>query len=209
MTPTLKSLRSTVRDNINEPSTVYLPDSSLTRMVNSAQTETFLALKHFTGVTIDTFITSVNTVRYYLKNVATTRSDSVQSGSVAAVIYKDVNAAGGNEKALEYTVPELIGKYQTGTIPSHYTVLGRHLVLGKSPLGGDTLFVYMNRVPLTMSSDGDSLNVAQEDKEAVAWYAAALALAADKQYQGAAFYFQLWDRHVNNKKVLPEPKKEQ
>lgn len=198
-----------MRDLIKEPSKTYLADTALTRMVNMAQYQTAIALKHFTGVTIDTFTTTVNNLRYYLKNVATTRSDTVMAGSVGAVIYKESSPAGGGEHALTYVAPELLGNIGSGELPSHYTVLGRHLLLGKSPLAGDTLFVYMHRVPLNMTADADSLIVSQEDKDAVAFYAAALAMAGDHQYQAAAFYLQLWDRHVGNKKILTEPKKEQ
>lgn len=193
-----KSTMSAVRDFINEPGTTYLPDSALVRIVNYSQQTLMLAMRERTSVIIDTFLTTTANLRYYLRDTKAT-SDTVMASRVAMVIQKASTASGGEEVALAYIPPDLVGRPQSGTVPAFYTVVGRELILGKSPLGGDTLFVYMTRVPRDLTADATALSVSKEDQPAVIYLSAALAMLRDRQIQAAQIYWQLWQAHTGFK----------
>jgi len=187
-----------VRDMIGEPSTVYLADTTLNRMINFAQHDVMLALTENTNVIIDTVVTSPTMLRYYLKDTKAT-SDSIIASRIAAVIHKDNTASGGKERALAYVPPQTLGRTGAGEVPAFYTVVGRNLLLGESPLGGDTLFLYMLPIPRDLSSGTTALSVAKEDQFAVILYSSALAMARDKQYSQAKMYWDMFNFHLGTK----------
>ena len=189
------ALNFMVRDMTTEPTTTYLPDSTLNRFINIAQNQTMLALREKTSVIIDTIVTSPSRLRYYLADTKAT-SDTVMAGRVAMVIQKDATAIGGKERALGYLSPELVGQTMQGPTPGFFTVMDRHLILGESPYGGDTLFAYMGRVPRDLSSATTALTVSKEDQVAVALYASFLVYMRDHQIQMAQRMFEAWQAHV-------------
>lgn len=195
-----KSTTSAVRDFLGEPSTTYLPDTALVRIVNYAQQMTTVALREKTTMVIDTIVTSVARLRYPL-NPSTV--DSTIAGRVAMVIQKEPTASGGKEKALAYLPPELVGQTLASTVPSFYTVIEKHLILGESPLGGDTLFVYVNRAGKNLDADTTALRISKEDQAAVIYLSCALVCLRDKQVQQAGFYWQLWQAHTGFKGYPP------
>jgi hypothetical protein len=186
---------------LGEPTGVYLPDTTLNRMIHFAQHETMLALKEKTSAVCTTLVTTPSTTRYIISKT----TDTVLTSVVSLVLYKDMTAAGGEERALSYVPPELIGQIGSGESPAHYTVVGRYLVLGKSPIGSDTLYVCMSRVPRDLSAIGTLLTVAKEDQSAVAFYAAMLASLRDKQVATAQLYWQMWQAHVGMKGYAVPP----
>lgn len=186
--------RHLVRDMLGEPQVTYLPDSTLNRFVNYGQHLTMLALSEKTSVVVDTILTTVGRLRYELAPTAPNPAtvDTIMASRVATVISKGSTASGSEEVALAYIPPDLLGKPQSGTVPAFYSVIGRNLLLGKSPLAGDTLFVYMVRVPRDLSADATLLSVSKEDQLAVALSACVFASLRDKQVTAAQQYWQLW-----------------
>lgn len=194
-----QTTRWLARGMLGEPQTTFLADSTLNRFVNYGQHLTMLALGERTSVVIDTFITVTGRLRYEMVNVAVTTSDTIQASRVAAVIQKSVSAAGSEEVALAYIPSDLLGKPQSGVVPAFYSVLGRNLLLGKSPNGGDTLFVYMLRVPRDLTTDATLLSVSKEDQLAVALAACVMWDMADNQIQRAQLRWQLWQAAIGLK----------
>ena len=180
-----------------ETQTTFLPDTTLDRLVHFAQHEVLLATQD--QFVIDTIITTNKLTRYLLTSTTATQ-DTILTGTVGLVVYKAETNAGGSETALRYLPPELVGQTNEGSTPATYTLLGRNLVLGASPGGSDTLFVYMNIVPRDLSADATKLTVAKEDQFAVALYAAMLVSLRDKQLQAAQLYQGLYQAHITNKR---------
>lgn len=196
------STKSAVRDFVKEPSTTYLVDTALSRMVDFAQKTTMLALKEKTKVRQDTLVTSPARVSYYMANTQDA-ADSVMAGGLAMIILKEATAIGGKEYALAYIPYEMVGKTLSDGGPSFYTVVNRQVILGQSPYGGDTLILFYNVVPRNLDNDTTSLTIAREDQPAVVYMACMISALADHQYQGAQLWWNLWQAHTGFKGYPP------
>ena len=190
----------TVRDLLGEDRSASIMDTTLNRLVHFAQHETMLALMGHSAWVIDTITTTNTITRYLLTHTSATPQDTVLTGHIGAVIHKQGTQAGGNETALRFIPPELIGHTLEGVNPATYSLIGRNLLLGRSPSGSDSLFVYMYRVPRDLSANTTALTVAKEDQFAVVLYASMLASLRIGDLQGARFYQELWANHINKKK---------
>lgn len=184
-----------VRGLLLEEVTAYLPDTTLNRFINYAHREVKTVLGGKTAIVFDTVITTTGVIRYTL----TPANASSVSGRVSLVVLKESDLQGGEQHALQEVPPEIIGKTGESTEPGTYAMLGQTLVLGKSPQGGDTLFVYLTTVATDLSADGTALEVAEEDELALAWLASALVLMRDKQYEGAQSMVELYRMHISSK----------
>jgi len=196
-------MRYFVRDLLGEPSTIYIGDTTINRMLNYAQQEAMIALGERSTVRIDTIVTTANVLRYELAHTGTSPIDTIMSGRVAGVTVKDAAAAGGQEHALSYIPPELIGKPGTGTMLAYYSIAGRNLLLGKSPTGGDSIFVYMLRVPKDLDNDTVKVSVAKEDLVSVVLLASAWCAMRDMQTDRAQLFYKMYSDHVALKRQQP------
>lgn len=196
-------MRYFVRDLLGEPSVTYVGDTTINRMLNYAQQEAMIALGERSTVRIDTIVTTANVLRYTLLHTGDAPVDTIMSGRVAAVTVKDAAAAGGQEHALSYIPPELIGKPGTGTMLAYYSIAGRNLLLGKSPTGGDSVFVYMLRVPKDLENDTVKVSVAKEDLVSIVLLASSWCALRDMQTERATLLYKMYSDHVALKRQQP------
>jgi hypothetical protein len=179
-----------VRGLVQEPQTTYLPDTTLNRIIFYAHRTTAMALGEYTDIDIDTIVSTQGKHEYAL--AASGGSEGAMVGRVAGVSRRrETNQGGGDVGFVEVDFSQ-IGKLGEGTVPNSYTVKGEHLVLGTTPMGGDTLFVYYMPLPNDLDGDAEALTVTEEDFEAVAMLAAAKVKWRDHQVQVGGMYYQVW-----------------
>jgi hypothetical protein len=84
-----------------------------------------------------------------------------------------------------------------------YTVIGRQLLLGRSPTGGDSLFVYLLRVPKDLDNDTVNVSVAKEDQTAIVLLASAWVAMRESQIERATLLYRMYSDHVALKRQQP------
>lgn len=189
----LAGVRYAVRGLLAEPTTTYLPDSLLNKFVNVAHRETMLALGSATVISLDTIVTTARVTRYTL---------NTDCSSIYTVVFKKLT---GEERSLAPISPEQMGKIGQDQSPNYYFNPGQYVILGQSPEGGESLFVYYNPVAVNLTADTSSLQNDDDDDQAVVWLAAMMVLERDKQLEEAQAMRQLWEAHVRMKLPAPAP----
>lgn len=178
-----------VRDFANEPSTTYLPDSTLNRIIHYAHRTTMMALGKYTNIDIDTIVCVVEQHRYALDANAV-------SGSIVSVRRRLADAVGTGDVGLVEVDPSLVGKLGEGVNPNSFFIEGAFLVLGTVPLSTDTLFVHYVPVSNNLDADTASVQVAKEDVVAVAYLATSHVYFRDLQVTMGQTYYQLWQQAI-------------
>lgn len=178
-----------VRGLVNEPSTTYLPDTTLNRLIHFANRTTLLALGENTNVDTATILCVDQQHVYSLNSNAIT-------GSVVSVRYTQAAAEGDGDIGLVEVDPELAGKLGEGVPPNSYFVDGGYIFLGTSPSTNDTLRVTYVPRPQDLLADDSTLYVADEDVMAVAYLTAAYVYFRDMQVNLGTTYYQLWQQAV-------------
>lgn len=189
----LAGVRYAVRGLLAEPTTTYLPDSILNKFVNMAHRETILALGPATVISLDTLVTTNRVTRYTLNS---------DCSSVYTVVLKKLS---GEERSLGEIDPAQMGKIGQDQSPNYYFNPGQYLILGQSPEGGESLFVYYNPNAVNLTADTSSLQNDDDDDQAVVWLTTAMVLERDKQLENAQRMRIAWDAHVRMKLPAPVP----
>ncbi len=187
-----------LRDVVNEPQTKFLDDTTAARFLNYAQRETQLALMSKSRVTLDTVITSTNIIRYALNTDA-------MSGSPPFVIQRRNTESGGGEVIMRYVPIEQLVPTGAQSPGGWYSMQGQNMILGASPNGDDTLFIYYTSIGIDLAASDSAMSVAEEDELAVVMYAATLVALRDRQLQWAGFYYRMWTDHLAIKGVYLAP----
>lgn len=185
-----------VRDLTGERTTTYVGDTTIARLLYFAQIETKVALGSVTSdpdgdFDIDTIVTTANIVSYKL------RSDHMH-GRVSLIIHRAKTTSGmdvGAERIM-HRLP-LTALRETGEdAPWSYGVKGHHVILGSSPFGGDTLFVYGTVDPTKLLATDSTFSLPIEDEPALGLLTAAWVVLYDNQIQLSQIYYQMWQNHV-------------
>lgn len=188
----LAGTRYAVRALLAEPTTTYLADTILNKMVNIAHRVTLRELGDRTIVGVDSIVTTPGVTRY------TSNSDFAK---ITGVVRRSTTATGGMDYALAYINPEQLGRLGVGPHPEHYYQTGRFLVLGQSPQGEDTLIVYYVPYARNLETDTTQLQVAVEDHSTVVLLAVALATSRDYNQAMAQVWLNLWTVGVRKETV--------
>lgn len=185
----LAGTRYAVRAIMTEPSTTYLVDSTLNRFINIAHRETILALGERTAIKLDTIVTTNRVTRYEL---------NTDCGSVFLPVLKKLS---GDEVSLIRIDPSQMGKIGQGQQAASYFQPGDYMVLGQSPEGGETLFVYYVPIAKNLDVDTTSLQNADDDDQAVVWLAASMVCERDRQLELAQQLRLAWEFHLRLKGI--------
>ena len=185
--------RYAVRALMAEPTATYLADTILNKLINMAHRTTLDLLGDKTLVEIDTIIASNGVVRY---------TPNSNMASISGVVRRDPAIIGGADKALAEITPQMLGRINQGSAPDFYYQIGGFLILGQSPEGGETLFVYYVPYARNLDLDTTSLQVGVEDHQAVVLLAASEVALRDRQLDLADRLRAMWEFYIGRKMGL-------
>lgn len=186
-----------VRDMTANLQTTFVPDTAINRIINVAHQATMLALAGASNIDIDTIITTQGKMAY-------TIDANAMLGSVSGVSRRIETSQGGGDIGFVEIDLSQIGKLGEGVIPNSYALRGNQVLLGTTPTGSDTLFVYYTPIANTMDADTADVSLATEDDAALVFLACALTCFRDKQLNLGQQYVALWRDMVGLKKPTPQ-----
>lgn len=200
------SINQFVRDLLDEKekySTDRVPDSSLDRMIHYAQFQAMIDLGEKTNVDTAVILGVQGQMRYYL-------NDNSVSGRIVGAVRRTETSQGRGDVGMVPIDLSQAGKLGEGVIPNSYDVFGNYFIVGTPPLGSDTFFVYYTPKPQDLLADDSTLAVAEEDRVAVAYLAAAWTYASNLDLNMATFWMNMYYNHLKSKGIgAPSPQEVQ
>lgn len=178
----LSELRSAVRALSNTPSTSELTAVDLDIFINSAIRIVGTDLQG--KISIDTIVMVNKFTRYALNS-------DVMNGRVAEVRWRR-RIDGTDVSLLPVKEGDLGGTDTQPSVPFGYRVVGNHLIIGKSPIDGDTLFIYYPVRNAFLSAVTDTLQMDESNDIAIVLVACAMLDASRQRTTTMSLWYSLY-----------------